>query len=189
MIEYIKNHINSSYVPKYIKIKKLKNLSNIIPTKIFNIYPIYNEIRPNLYLGRELSIQELNESRFDYILSIICHEPLHYNDNISNKLVTKWINCKDNGSSTIQNYFDECFEFINLGLSNEKKVYVHCKMGISRSPTIMIAYLMTHEKISFKDARDIVLLARPCICIKAGFYKLLKKYNTPENHKIYTPLK
>ena len=55
-------------------------------------------------------------------------------------------------------------------------------MGISRSPTIMIAYLMTNDKITFKEARHEVSLARPCICIRVGFYQLLKKYNKKINN-------
>jgi len=174
-------NINSD-IPKYLKTKRLNSLLNIIPIKIVDINSIYNEIIPNLYLGRELSVDEINESGFDYILSITCHEPLYYNDDNSMRLVTKWINFKDNGSSVIKNHFEECCEFINLGLSNGKKVYVHCKMGISRSPTIIIAYLMINEKLSFIEARNIVSSARPCIHLKIGFYQLLKKYDKEINN-------
>lgn len=40
-------------------------------------------------------------------------------------------------------------------------VFVHCQMGHSRSPTIVIAYLMQHMGLTLQDAYELVQLRRP----------------------------
>ena len=42
-------------------------------------------------------------------------------------------------------FFKECIEFIE----NATKIYIHCMAGVSRSPTIVIAYLMWTQKMKF----------------------------------------
>jgi len=53
-------------------------------------------------------------------------------------------------------------------------VLVHCHAGISRSPSIITAYLMKSLKLSFTDAYDIVQNAREIVDINPGFKKQLE---------------
>lgn len=56
------------------------------------------------------------------------------------------------------------------------KVYVHCWAGVSRSPTLCIAYLMKHRGLSMDDARDYVRKVRPHIRPNWGFEEMLKQF-------------
>src|SRR5581483_3655005 len=58
------------------------------------------------------------------------------------------IDISDNPISIISEYFRECIDFIENAKSENGRVYVHCIAGISRSVTIVIAYLMNSQKIS-----------------------------------------
>jgi protein-tyrosine phosphatase len=49
-----------------------------------------------------------------------------------------------------------CFKFINLAIKAKKAACVHCAAGISRSSTIVIAYLMSEKKLSLFDAFSLV---------------------------------
>ena len=48
-------------------------------------------------------------------------------------------------------------------------IFVHCNGGISRSATIVIAYLMLFEDLSFDDALDFVQSKRACVSPNDGF--------------------
>jgi atypical dual specificity phosphatase len=53
-------------------------------------------------------------------------------------------------------------------------VFVHCKAGVSRSPTIVMAWLMVYKNYSFDDAWTSVVKARPYARPNSGFVKILK---------------
>lgn len=56
-----------------------------------------------------------------------------------------------------------------------ENILVHCNAGVSRSPTIIISYLMVFEKMSYDDAYGKVKEARSCIKPNEGFVKQLKR--------------
>ncbi|KAL1452956.1 hypothetical protein WDU94_007138 [Cyamophila willieti] len=53
---------------------------------------------------------------------------------------------------------------------------VHCYHGMSRSATIVIAYLMKHHNLDVKTAFDRVKLCRDVICPNEGFMHQLELY-------------
>lgn len=63
------------------------------------------------------------------------------------------------GEPNIQQHFQTACDFINNG----EKVLVHCQHGISRSATLVVAYLMQHHKRSLQDALLQVKGLRPCV--------------------------
>lgn len=88
----------------------------------------------------------------------------------------KFIEAYDLPSFNMKNIFNECFIYIeNIRLMN-RRVFVHCNAGISRSPTIIIAYIMRYFKIGFEDAFKIVKEKRTTINPNAGFISQLKDY-------------
>eukprot|EP00451_Oxyrrhis_marina_P031185 CAMPEP_0204374028 /NCGR_PEP_ID=MMETSP0469-20131031/48413_1 /ASSEMBLY_ACC=CAM_ASM_000384 /TAXON_ID=2969 /ORGANISM="Oxyrrhis marina" /LENGTH=707 /DNA_ID=CAMNT_0051364571 /DNA_START=10 /DNA_END=2130 /DNA_ORIENTATION=+ len=91
------------------------------------------------------------ESRFDHELS---YSTLFLKD------------CKEECISSV---FHICFTCIERCLSGGGRILVHCKEGVSRSSTVVIAYLMWKLKVSFSAAHDMVVAARPIINPNAGF--------------------
>ena len=73
----------------------------------------------------------------------------------------------------IQAIFQKVYPLISKCLKNKSNILVHCNAGVSRAPTIVIAYLIVHCKMSFKNAFEIVKIARPCIRPNDGFLKQL----------------
>jgi atypical dual specificity phosphatase len=55
------------------------------------------------------------------------------------------------------------------------KILVHCSAGISRSPTVVAAYLMKHEGMTLKAALGHIVRVRPQVSPNAGFLKQLKE--------------
>jgi len=67
----------------------------------------------------------------------------------------------DYGADNLERRLKPCFKFLSNVKKRGEKVLVHCAMGVNRSPTVVIAYLMEREKWTLKDAIHHVLLRRP----------------------------
>eukprot|EP01133_Synstelium_polycarpum_P003690 gene3690-4251_t len=80
----------------------------------------------------------------------------------------------DSSKAPIDNYFDEACQFIKSTLKQEKDdgcgVLVHCKQGRSRSPSIIIAYLMKVEGWTLEKAwNHITKLSSKSLTVNEGF--------------------
>ncbi|XP_011870470.1 PREDICTED: dual specificity protein phosphatase 19 [Vollenhovia emeryi] len=66
----------------------------------------------------------------------------------------------------------KCVDIIRTSL--KENILVHCNAGVSRSASIVIAYLMIVMKLSYDEAYDTVKRARSCIKPNDGFVKQLR---------------
>lgn len=51
----------------------------------------------------------------------------------------------------LSQYFDEAIQFIDRSLK-DTNILVHCMAGVSRSVTFVLAYLMKHHGMSYRQA-------------------------------------
>lgn len=134
-------------------------------------------IEPNLYLSGEKEascIETLRKYKITHILTINDY-PL--TSNVKDKLsymTVKFICLPDMCSSDLLSYFDETYEYIRNGLF-KGAVLVHCRMGVSRSATIVIAYLMKKYGIGYREALEKVRVKR-CVYPNMGFATQLQRY-------------
>jgi predicted protein tyrosine phosphatase len=70
-------------------------------------------------------------------------------------------------------YFEEAIKFIDEG-RKEGNVLVHCMAGVSRSASIVIAYIMHAEKVPFQVAFDKLKKARPIVHPNEAFKRQLE---------------
>jgi dual specificity MAP kinase phosphatase len=61
-------------------------------------------------------------------------------------------------------------------VANNSKVLVHCQAGVSRSPTIVIAYLMRKLKLKMNDAYGKVREKRPIVAPNLIFMSQLMDF-------------
>ena len=87
----------------------------------------------------------------------------------------KYIKIEDYPEAQILPHFETAFEFINEGM-NSGCVLVHCNAGVSRSVTVVVAYLMKTKNMSLKQALDLVKTKRPTMCPNEGFQTQLQTY-------------
>ena len=121
----------------------------------------YYEIIKNLYVGcveGAFNHDKLKSMNVKYILN--CSNEKYYQNK---KLFTYMvINIKDDLHENIIKYFNKTNKFIDNGLNNKKcAVYVHCKAGISRSVSFIMAYLIYKYNISYNDADKMVGKVHP----------------------------
>jgi len=79
----------------------------------------------------------------------------------------------DNQSARIFTHFPKAIAFIDGAKATNSKVLVHCAAGISRSATIVIAYLMQSHNMSLKKAYEHVYTKRNTIRPNPGFFNQL----------------
>jgi atypical dual specificity phosphatase len=76
----------------------------------------------------------------------------------------------------IIDYFEECNEFIDQALEGGGRVFVHCAMGVSRSATVVVAYMMYKQKYRWRPALQYVTSKHPETQPNFGFLDQLKQY-------------
>lgn len=72
-------------------------------------------------------------------------------------------------------HFKNCCDFIDQNITSGN-VLVHCQAGVSRSATIVIAYIMKKNKIKSKAALEFVQEKRPIVGPNDGFLEQLKSW-------------
>ncbi|NXL63830.1 DS13B phosphatase, partial [Chordeiles acutipennis] len=85
------------------------------------------------------------------------------------------VEAEDNPNFDLSIYFYPVARYIRAALNSPRgKVLVHCAMGISRSATLVLAFLMICEDMSLTDAIQIVRSHRG-ICPNSGFLRQLRE--------------
>jgi protein-tyrosine phosphatase len=91
-------------------------------------------------------------------------------------IVYKQLHAADNGYQNLRQYFDEAFEFIDAARRRGGAVLIHCQAGVSRSPTIAVAYLIKHWPMSMVEAYRYVKARRSIISPNLNFMGQLLEF-------------
>lgn len=133
-------------------------------------------IKENLYLGAQVDTLDIEQLRKLKITHIVCVEN-GLECSYPQELKYLHIKAHDSSEFLLSPYFDEAADYIDKATRKEGgKVLVHCKWGISLSPTIVVAYLMKYYEMSLAQAKKHVSDRRPEIFISEGFQKQLEQY-------------
>ncbi len=100
-----------------------------------------------------------------HILTVAKGHPAQFPHSFKYKIIP----VLDMASTNLKRRFNECIEFINECLSNGGKVLVHCFAGVSRSATIILAYMMQEHGLSYHAAIKFVKNKRALINPNDGF--------------------
>lgn len=82
----------------------------------------------------------------------------------------------DDDKTDLLKHWDNTFKYINKARNEGSKVLVHCKMGISRSASVVIAYAMKAFNWNFDKALKYVKTKRSCIKPNTNFLSQLETY-------------
>ncbi|XP_052060722.1 dual specificity protein phosphatase 3-like isoform X1 [Mytilus californianus] len=121
----------------------------------------YNEVYPGIFIGdKEIAsnIEKLQKENITHVLN--CAQGTKFNQiNTSSGYFKnariQYYGIKANDISTFKMApeFDKAAEFLDNALKDQgNKVYVHCHQGISRSATIVLAFLMLKRGMTLIEA-------------------------------------
>lgn len=106
-------------------------------------------------------------------LSENCPRPTSLPDDLQHFLR---IPVNDTYSAKLLPHFDSAYQFIENAKQEGEKVLIHCLAGISRSPTVAIAYVMRSRKMTNDEAYNFVKCRRPTISPNFNFLGQLFEY-------------
>lgn len=86
------------------------------------------------------------------------------------------INAIDIAGFKLYKFFEAAAEFIENALQSKGKVLVHCQQGLSRSATLVLAFLVTNRHVTLEEAVSMVRKHRP-VRPNDGFLKQLCDLN------------
>lgn len=138
-------------------------------------------IVPGLWLGNRRAAKEFPLSAGDVLISALTEE--EYEDYVvMERLHVEWhkLILDDEPGVDISSYFRVVHAIIHAALNRGATVLVHCAAGISRSPTLVAAYLMLDRHWSAEEALDFVGKRRLGIAPNAGFLRCLETLHKSE---------
>jgi dual specificity phosphatase 12 len=125
-------------------------------------------ILEHLYLGDLMGASNkdmLQKAGITHILTVAKDHPPKFPAFFTYKVVK----VLDLPGTDLKRRFEVSIDFIKEAISHQGKVLVHCYAGVSRSATIVIAYLMQEHGLSFSAAIKFVKSKRPFINPNDGF--------------------
>lgn len=143
-----------------------------------------DQIQPGIYLGDlvdALNHQAIEDKKITHVLTIFSNCPeLELPSFVQHKVVA----ASDDPNDALLDHFQECWRFINNAVNDlpskatphdyhTGKILIHCEQGISRSATVLAAYLMKEERLHSQEAINYIRRFRPIIDPNPGFKEQL----------------
>uniref|UniRef100_A0A3B3VU23 protein-serine/threonine phosphatase n=1 Tax=Poecilia latipinna TaxID=48699 RepID=A0A3B3VU23_9TELE len=136
------------------------------PSKIFDY----------LYLGSEwnaANFEELQKNNVGYILNVTREIDNFFPESFTYMNIRVY----DVEATDLLSHWPDTYNFINSARKSGQAVLVHCKMGVSRSASTVIAYAMKQQHWSLDEALSYVRDRRSIVKPNDGFLKQLQTYS------------
>ncbi|XP_023775536.1 dual specificity protein phosphatase 22 isoform X5 [Pyrgilauda ruficollis] len=136
-------------------------------------------ILPGLFIGNfkdARDVEQLSKNNITHILSI--HDSARP---MLEGMKYLCIPAADSPSQNLARHFRESIKFIHECRLTGEGCLVHCLAGVSRSVTLVVAYIMTITDFGWEDALSVVRAARSCANPNMGFQRQLQEF---EKHDV-----
>jgi atypical dual specificity phosphatase len=133
-----------------------------------------SEIMPNIYLTSVYGATKENILKKKITLLINAAQELPKQEIPGVETIKLFLD--DTPYAIINVYFDRIADKIAEHLSRGGKCMIHCVLGVSRSTSLLLAYLMKHKSMNLRHAYEYVQARRSCIRPNPGFWRQLVDY-------------
>ena len=126
-----------------------------------------SRIDETVWLGPYMSVGD-PENPVDVIVSALTDgevDTYKIKEHVGTAGITDWHHfaADDVATQDLSQYFLPVIQVIDKAKQEGKQVLVHCAAGVSRSPTLVIAYIMWSQKKTRRQAYEYVSSKRPII--------------------------
>uniref|UniRef100_A0A667WG12 protein-serine/threonine phosphatase n=1 Tax=Myripristis murdjan TaxID=586833 RepID=A0A667WG12_9TELE len=135
-----------------------------------------SKILDYLFLGSEwnaANFEELQKNNVGYILNVTREIDNFFPESFNYMNIRVY----DVDATDLLSHWTDTYNFINTARKSGQAVLVHCKMGVSRSASTVIAFTMKQQRWPLDVALAYVRDRRPIIKPNDGFMKQLHTYN------------
>jgi hypothetical protein len=134
-----------------------------------------SEILPGLWISDHASVCDLQALQDRNIQHIIC-AVLGVKAMFPRHIQYTRLPIRDTHDEDIYQFFDQAADIIHDVLSAKESILVHCRCGVSRSVTLVCAYLIKYHKMSHEEAIHTIQRVRPCANPIPSFRNQLRSY-------------
>ncbi|XP_059420176.1 dual specificity protein phosphatase 22-B [Carassius carassius] len=137
-----------------------------------------NKVLPDLYLGNFKDArdrEQLARNNITHILSI--HDTTAP---ILQEMTYLCIPAADSPTQNLIQHFKKSIKFMHESRLKGEGCLVHCLAGVSRSVTLVVAYVMTVTTLGWQEALSAVKVARPCASPNVGFQNQLQEFESSQ---------
>ncbi|XP_062852410.1 dual specificity protein phosphatase family protein [Trichomycterus rosablanca] len=166
---------------------ELRSLENLLDTSTVELGAI-NEVWSGLYISNVAMAQNksaLKKLGITHILNAAHSKQGSIGDQsyYGSEFVYYGIPAEDSAKFHLSVYFRPAADFIHKALKKKNgKVLVHCIMGVSRSASLVLAYLMLRQRLTLRAAVQQLVQRRP-IYPNRNFLRLLLELDSQLQRK------
>ncbi|NWX93995.1 DUS15 phosphatase, partial [Nothoprocta pentlandii] len=124
-------------------------------------------------------VEQLRRNKITHIVSI--HESPQP---VLQEITYLRIPLPDTPEANIKKHFRECIGFIHQCRLRGGNCLVHCLAGISRSTTVVVAYVMAVTELGCAEALEAIRTVRPMANPNAGFRRQLDEFGRGAARKV-----
>lgn len=130
-----------------------------------------SQIYENLYLGGRspaASQDFLESNKITHVLN--CTQHLKRSEDLHDRLTYMQVRLQDSDNERLSPHLGQAIEFLDTAIRGGGRVLVHCHMGICRSASMVLGYMIVKNNMSLLDAytylksKRAVIRPRPNFC-------------------------
>ncbi|KAM7538136.1 hypothetical protein Aperf_G00000072822 [Anoplocephala perfoliata] len=136
-----------------------------------------SQILDFLYIGNakdSKNAKVLMDKRITHVINATYDLPNFFEE--EGKLKYLRVEVEDSGTADLMPHFRPVIDFIDEAVRSGGRVLVHCQEGVSRSASLVIAYIMAHSNLTLMHAIEVVSHARAIIFPNINFLGQLNTF-------------
>lgn len=137
------------------------------------------QIVPNLFIGDETASTNeplLRSLNVTHVVNVTKRIPNWHEKGGERPLKYFQVPVNDHWSENLLPFLPQVIEFIDSARRNDCSALIHCEAGVSRSATIIVAYVMHTFRMKLDDAYEMVRKVKSDICPNFAFMMQLKDF-------------